>query len=86
MYIVYLYVDSCPPPPLKKFHNRTDTNKHTLLSITHVPTPKCVDLIPKLKKCDNLNAFNAWKRSFSQIQFNFGLKRFVEVPFLIVHI
>ena len=58
---VYLYVDFCLPPPLKKFHNRTDTNKHTLLSIMHVPTPKCVDLIQKLKKCDNFNAFNAWK-------------------------
>ena len=70
------------PPSLKKFHNQqTDTNKHTLLSIMHVPTPKCVDLIQKLKKCDNFNAFNAWKRSLSEIHFNFGLKRHKEVPF-----
>ena len=67
----------------RKFQNRSDPNKHTLLSIMHVPTTKCVDLIPKLKKCDNLNAFNAWKRSFSQIHFNFGVKRFIEFPFLV---
>ena len=79
MYI-HMLIFAPPPLTLKKFHNRTDPNEHTLLSIMHVPTLKCVDLILKLKKCDNLNAFNAWKSSFSQIQFNFGSKRFLEVP------